>query len=283
MKAGAGDKPPRRDGVDVVAEDVEQPAGSGEKKGSFWRELPIMIVVALLLALLIKTFIVQAFYIPSGSMENTLLINDRVLVNKLVYRVRDIERGDVVVFSGVDSWQGEGDFEKPSNPVTSLFHWAGALFGLVPGERDFIKRVIGLPGDKVQCCDAQGRITVNGVPLDEKSYLYPGNKPSDTPFQITVPPGRLWVMGDHRGLSSDSRSHQGDPGGGAIPVDHVIGRAFVILWPFSHATLLSIPDTFSQPALRATAAVGGAAPLLLGFAGAVPLVRLRRRRLPERG
>ncbi|MEV7012323.1 signal peptidase I [Streptosporangium sp. NPDC051022] len=264
----------------VVAEDVEQPARSGKKsgkKGSFWRELPIMIVVALLLALLIKTFIVQAFYIPSGSMENTLQINDRVLVNKLVYHVRDIERGDIVVFAGVDSWKGEVDFEEPTNPVSSFLRWTGTLFGLVPGERDYIKRVIGVAGDKVKCCDAQGRITVNGVPLDEKGYLFPGNKPSDDPFEITVPAGRLWVMGDHRGASSDSRAHQGDPGGGAIPADQVIGRAFVIVWPFAHASILSIPDTFSQPALRTVSAIGAQAPILLGLAGAVPLVRLRHR------
>ncbi|MFF4989136.1 signal peptidase I [Streptosporangium saharense] len=269
----------------VVAEDVEQPARGGKgnkKKGSLWRELPIMIIVALLLALLIKTFIVQAFYIPSGSMENTLQVNDRVLVNKLVYRVRDIERGDVVVFSGVDSWKDEVDFEEPSNPVTGALNWVGSLFGLVPTEKDFIKRVIGVPGDKVQCCDGQDRITVNGVPLEEKAYLFPGNKPSTTPFEITVPPGRLWVMGDHRQVSADSRAHQGDPGGGAVPIDHVVGRAFVIVWPFSHAGVISIPDTFSQPALSATAALGSEAPLLVGAAFAVPLVRWRSRRRRNR-
>ncbi|WP_344926948.1 signal peptidase I [Streptosporangium carneum] len=269
----------------MVAEDMEQPAQKASKKapkkGSLWRELPIMVAVALLLALLIKTFIVQAFYIPSGSMENTLLINDQVLVNKLVYRVRDIERGDVVVFAGVDSWKGEAEFEEPSNPVTGALRWVGSVFGLVPGERDFIKRVIGLPGDKVKCCDAKGRLTVNGVPLVE-DYLYPGDKPSEIPFEITVPQGRLWVMGDHRFVSSDSRFHQRDPGGGAIPQEQVIGRAFVIVWPFSHATTLPIPDTFSQPALRAAEIVGSEAPLVLGLAGAVPLMHWRRRRLRRR-
>ncbi|GLW26991.1 MULTISPECIES: signal peptidase I [Microbispora] len=270
--------------MDVVAEDVKQNAEDGKKKGSFWRELPVLIVVALALALLIKSFVVQAFYIPSGSMENTLLINDRVLVNKLVYRVRDIARGDVVVFSGVDSWDPEVQIEEPSNPVVGAMRWIGTAFGMVPGEKDYIKRVIGVPGDKVKCCDAQGRVTVNGVPLDEKSYLYPGNAPSDRPFEVTVPPGRLWVMGDHRSLSWDSRLHTGDPGGGTIPADKVIGRAFVIVWPFDRAKILPIPDTFGQPALQAAAA--GAAPFVAGFAGAVPLVavgrgfgrRLRRRR-----
>ncbi|WP_433349807.1 signal peptidase I [Microtetraspora malaysiensis] len=274
----AGTRRSAEDGVDVVAEDTQQAAGDGkEKKGSFWKELPVLIVVALVLALLIKSFVVQAFYIPSESMENTLLVNDRVLVNKLVYHVRDIERGDTVVFSGVDSWEGEVPQEEPSNPVAGFFRWVGTSFGLIPGEKDYIKRVIGVPGDTVKCCDAQGRITVNGTPLDEKSYLYPGDAPSLSNFEVKVPEGRLWVMGDHRSVSLDSRSHQGDPGGGTIPIEQVIGRAFVIVWPFDRAKVLPIPETFNQPALHAVGALGGAAPGLLGFVGAVPLVALRRR------
>nr|WP_246497101.1 signal peptidase I [Sphaerisporangium rubeum] len=231
--------------------------------------------------MIIKSFVVQAFYIPSESMEPTLLVNDRVLVNKLVYHTRDIERGDIVVFSGVDSWASEVEVPEPGNPVAGFFRWVGTAFGVVPGEKDYIKRVIGLPGDVVKCCDAQGRITVNGVPLEEKAYLFPADEPSQKFFEIKVPKDRLWVMGDHRSVSLDSRSHQGDPGGGAIPMDSVVGRAFVIVWPFSRAAILPIPDTFTQPALHQAAAVtGGAAPLLLGFAGAVPLVALRRRRHP---
>ncbi|MEU0478174.1 MULTISPECIES: signal peptidase I [unclassified Streptosporangium] len=280
---GAVSRRPVEDEVDVVAEDTQKNAKSdkGKKKGSFWKELPVLIVVAVVLALIIKTFVIQAFYIPSESMENTLLTNDRVLVNKLVYRVRDIERGDVVVFSGVDSWDPEIDLEEPSNPVAGFFRWVGTAFGVVPGEKDYIKRVIGVGGDTVKCCDAQGRVTVNGVPLDE-DYLYPGDVPSQRFFEAKVPEGRLWVMGDHRLVSLDSRSHLGDPGGGTISVDKVIGRAFVIVWPFSRATTIPIPDTFGQPALKAAAAVGGAAPFLAGFAGAVPLVLWRRRRLSRR-
>jgi signal peptidase I len=269
---------PVGDGVGVVTEEAQQPAAEGKgKRGSFWKEMPVLVITALVLALVIKTFVIQAFYIPSESMENTLLVNDRVLVNKLVYRVRDIERGDVVVFSGVESWDGEVPFEEPSNPVAGFFRWVGTAFGVVPGEKDYIKRVIGVAGDTVKCCDAKGRVTVKGVPIDE-AYLYPGDVPSQSFFEAKVGEGRLWVMGDHRLVSLDSRSHLGDPGGGTIPVDKVIGRAFVIVWPFSRATTLPIPDTFGQPALKAAAAVGGAAPLLAGFAGAVPLVLWRRRR-----
>ncbi|MEO3858957.1 signal peptidase I [Acrocarpospora sp. B8E8] len=278
MTSEAGSIDPDQDGVDVVAEDTQQNAKGGkDKKGSFWRELPVLVVVALVLALLIKSFVVQAFYIPSESMENTLLKNDRVLVNKLVYRVRDIERGDVVVFSGVDSWGGEAEYEEPSNPIAAFFRWVGTAFGVVPGEKDYIKRVIGVPGDTVKCCDAKGRVTVNGVPLNEESYLYPGDVPSISNFEINVPDDRLWVMGDHRAVSLDSRAHGGDPGGGTIPIGQVIGRAFVIVWPFDRAAVLPIPDTFGQPALHAAQAASGAAPLLLGFTMAFPLVALRRR------
>ncbi|WP_214413565.1 signal peptidase I [Sphaerisporangium fuscum] len=270
--------------ADVAAEDTkpvesgnDKAEGGKEKKSSFWRELPVLVVVALVLALIIKSFVIQAFYIPSESMENTLLVNDRVLVNKLVYHTRDIERGDIVVFSGPDTWDSEVNVPAPSNPVAGFFRWLGTAFGVVPGEKDYIKRVIGVGGDRVKCCDAQGRVTVNGTPLDEKGYLYPGDQPSQGDFDITVEKGLLWVMGDHRSVSYDSRGHQGDPGGGAISVDKVVGRAFVIVWPFSRATTLPIPDTFNQAALKTAALADGASPLLLGFAGAFPLVALRRR------
>jgi signal peptidase I len=250
---------------------------SGKKSGSFWRELPVLVGIALVLALVIKAFAVQAFYIPSASMENTLKIGDRVLVNKIVYHTREVARGDTVVFSGLDSWDPEVTYSQPSNPISKVLHAIGGAFGLVPGEKDYIKRVIGIPGDRVRCCDAGGHITVNGVPLQETAYLYPHNKPSGQQFgPITVPPGRLWVMGDHRDVSYDSRGHLGDPGSGTIPEDRVIGRAFVVVWPLSRVKMLPIPATFHQASLAA--AVLPATPLALGFAGAVPITWLLRRR-----
>jgi signal peptidase I len=255
--------------------------------GSIWKELPVLIVIAIALAILLKTFLVQAFFIPSGSMENTLQVGDRVMVNKVVYHLRDIKRGDVVVFDGLDSFTPEVTIAEPTNPVAKALGWFGGLVGFAPpSEKDFIKRVIGIPGDHVACCDSKGRVTVNGVALNEP-YLYPGNAPSDTTFSIVVPPGRLWVMGDHRAASADSREHIGDPGGGTVPEDKVIGRAFVIIWPVSHWAWLSNPATFDQPALNAAAGPPGAAralssPLAAGFVGAFPLVlarrQLRRRR-----
>jgi len=269
------------------------------RKRSFWREFPILVVIALLLAVVIKTYVVQAFFIPSGSMQNTLEINDRVLVNKLVYDVRSIHRGDIVVFNGDGSWD-PGTVPVDTNFAVKFAQGFASMFGFGHPGDILIKRVIGLPGDHVACCDAQGRVTVNGVPLSEQSYLYPGNVPSEIRFSIVVPPGRLWVMGDHREISDDSRDHQQDPGGGTVPESAVVGRAFVIIWPPSRWRILPIPSTFEQPKLNASAAATGAQlaqgagnaagllsarlepsspalPLTLGFAAAVPVTWLQRR------
>ena len=269
------------------------------RKRSFWREFPILVVIALLLAVVIKTYVVQAFFIPSGSMQNTLEINDRVLVNKLVYDVRSIHRGDIVVFNGDGSWD-PGTVPADTNFVVKFAQGFASMFGFGHPGDILIKRVIGLPGDHVACCDAQGRVTVNGVPLNEQSYLYPGDAPSEIRFNIVVPPGRLWVMGDHRLISDDSRDHLGDPGGGTVPENAVIGRAFVIIWPPSRWRILPIPSTFEQPKLNASAsgttpardaAAQGTAgllsarlepsspalPLALGFAAAVPVTWLQHR------
>jgi signal peptidase I len=280
------------------------------KQRSFWRELPILIAVALLLAVVIKTFAIQAFWIPSGSMENTLEINDRVLVNKIVYHIRDIHRGDIVVFNGDGSWD-PGTIPVSGNIFQQFGAGFASMFGFGHPGDILIKRVIGIPGDRVACCDAQGRLTVNGVPLTEQSYLYPGSAPSLARFNIVVPPGRLWVMGDNRLYSEDSRDHMGDPGGGTVPESAVVGRAFIIIWPPSRWRILPIPATFTQPALNGSHAAGSPAagsdvataraeptgqvvPLALGFVGALPLTwlqrrvrirvaRRRRRRGPPRG
>ena len=271
-----------------------KPARRRRRKRSFWREFPVLVVVALLLAVVIKTYAIQAFFIPSGSMENTLEINDRVLVNKLVYDVRSIHRGDIVVFNGDGSWD-PGTPPRNTNFLVKFGQGFASMFGFGHPGDILIKRVIGLPGDKVACCDAQGRVTVNGVPLNEQSYLYPGDSPSENRFDIVVPPDRLWVMGDHRLISDDSRDHLGEPGGGTIPENAVIGRAFVIIWPISRWRFLPIPATFEQPALNAAGASAPAAgdaagllptrlepsspaaPLALGFAAAVPVTWLQRR------
>ncbi len=233
------------------------------RRSSLWRELPILALIALALALLIKTFLVQAFYIPSGSMQNTLQPGDRVLVSKLTYRFRDIQRGDIVVFNGVDSFAPEVSVAEPSNPISRALQWTASALGLpTVNEKDFIKRVIGVPGDRVRCCDPRGRVTVNGQPLTEP-YLYPGDAPSMQTFDVVVPAGKLWVMGDHRSDSKDSRSYLGDPGGGMVPESRVVGRAFAIVWPLSRATLLPIPATFLTPALAPDAGGPPMAPILI--------------------
>jgi signal peptidase I len=227
-------------------------------------------------------------------MENTLEIGDKVLVNKLVYDFRSIHRGDVVVFNGDGSWDPVP--ARPAPLLSRLWDSVSGLFGTAPGVHDYIKRVIGIPGDHVACCNRHGQVTVNGVPLSEKSYLYPGDAPSTQKFSITVPPGRLWVMGDHRSVSWDSRGHTSDPGNGTIPENHVVGRAFVIVAPISRWRILPIPATFQQPQLAASAAAApgqkvlrapGAsllaalalpgAPAAAGVAVALPLTLVQRR------
>jgi signal peptidase I len=253
--------------ADQDTPDESAAAPAARKHKHFWRELLIIVVVAAVLTLVVKAFVVQVYRIPSASMENTLQINDRVLVNKLIYHFRGVARGDVIVFSGQDSWGP--DAPPPSNNgFVRLWDDVLSTVGVQSSQTYYIKRVIGLPGDKVACC-TDGKVTVNGVPLTETSYLYPGDAPS-FPFKaVTVPAGHLWVMGDHRGDSADSRYHTSDPGGGAIPVSEVVGRAFLIIWPPSQITDLPIPSTFNQAALHAGAA--GAALAGVGTVGTTAL------------
>lgn len=207
-----------------------------------WVELPLVIVVAVLLAFVVKTFIVQVFYIPSGSMENTLEVGDRVAVNRFIYRFTEPQRGDIVVFDGVDSFVPASAEPPSEGPLVEFVKELGRTIGIVPPpDTVFVKRVIGVGGDHVECCDEAGQITVNGVPLEESAYLFPGDVPSLTPFSVDVPEGKLWVMGDHRSASADSRAHQGDPGGGFVPVDRVLGKAFAIIWPWDRIQMLDDP------------------------------------------
>ena len=218
------------------------------RKRSFLKEFPFLIVVALVVSLFIKTFIVQFFFIPSGSMENTLQIDDRVAVNRIPFISNNIKRGDVVVFRDPDNWLPAADIE------TAPFVIAKAKAALVavgvlpnPAKQYLVKRVVGVAGDRVICCTTTGKITVNGQEMVEP-YIYAGNVPSDMNFDVTVPKDKLWVMGDHRGASADSRYHQEDINKGFVPLNRVTGRVLAVIWPIKNFSLVPTVDALNQPA-----------------------------------
>jgi signal peptidase I len=210
------------------------------RKGSVLREFPILVIVALAVSLIIKTFLVQFFYIPSGSMENTLQINDRVAVNKLPFISKSIDRGDVVVFRDPANWLPE-QYAQNQNKVVAKIKDGLVLVGVLPNpaKQYLVKRVIGVAGDNVVGKD--GIVTINGKPTDEP-YIFAGNKASELDFNITVPAGKIWVMGDHRGSSADSRYHQDDVNNGFVPLSKVTGQVFAIIWPVKNFGLVSSHD-----------------------------------------
>jgi signal peptidase I len=291
---------PAASGASGSRRDRRRAAERERKKGSLLRELPVLLVIAFVLALLVKTFLVQAFFIPSGSMEETLhgcpgCTGDRVLVNKVPYWFGEPEPGDIVVFKGPDTWSPEVTYEEPTNWFTGGLLWLGRAIGIAPpSEDDFVKRVIATGGQTVECCDAEGRVTVDGEPVDEP-YIHEPTPIDQRAFgPVTVPDGRLWVMGDHRSASADSKAHIDDRYSGTIAVDDVIGKASVIVWPPSRIGLLDDPDIQGTEASAADAGRGvapvagsgvaglglAAVPAATGLAAVTPLAvwRSRRRR-----
>ncbi|WP_084343399.1 signal peptidase I [Piscicoccus intestinalis] len=258
------------------AREAEGGHGIGHSLLMFLKEVVIVVVLAVVLSLVLKTWFVQSFWIPSGSMNNTLVRDDRVSVSKLTPGPFDLNRGDIVVFADPGGWLTDA-VPPQQGPVAERINSALTWVGLLPNDEGnhLIKRVIGLPGDHVQCCNADGRLLVNGTPVTEP-YVYPGDTPSDLEFDITVPAGKVWVMGDHRSNSRDSRyndapEHNGT--NGSVPIDMVVGRAFAVVWPLSKLTWLGEPEgTFTgvpaptaepvQSSSRPAAAVGSSQPSL---------------------
>lgn len=224
-----------------MSSDTEAKPSTGKKALPLWQEVLLLLVTALVLAVVVKTFLVQAFYIPSGSMENTLDKDDRILVQKVTYWTGDVERGEIVVFDDPGEWLGPEEGREASNVAQKGL----SLIGLYPTGGHLVKRVIGVAGDHVVCCDSEGRLEINGAPVDEV-YLRPGLSPSNTRFNVTVPEGKLWVMGDNRDNSSDSRAHLGAPGGGFVSTDDVVGKVWTVVWPWSRIQLVDgVDDVFA--------------------------------------
>lgn len=259
--------------------------GKAKKQRSFWKELPILIGIALVLAFLIQQFLARVYMIPSGSMEETLhgcpgCTPDRILVDKLVYDFSEPEPGEVVVFRGPDSWVGGQLAEDDSNAVADFFQMVGSAFGLAPpDERDFVKRIIATGGQTVECCDDENRVLVDGKPLDEPYLHLEGDRPQ-APFpKVTVPEGYVWMMGDNRNNSADSRAHNEEgTASGAVPEDNIIGKARLIVLPPSRWDVISAPNPQESTANAMSApAWQQGLPLGVGVVAAWPVLKVGRR------
>lgn len=213
--------------MSAAAAENPQNRGPLYKIWRFIREIAIIVIIALVLSFVIKTFFFRAYYIPSGSMEHTLEVNDRIFANLMVPGPFDLDRGDVVVFRDDLGWL------PPLEEAPTAFENVLSFVGILPAadEQYLVKRIIGMPGDTVECCTAEGNLSINGEKIDEP-YVYAGDNPSDMEFSVTVPEGKIWVMGDHRAASADSRFHT-DVQGGFVDIESVQGRAAVISWPTS--------------------------------------------------
>ena len=239
-------------------------SGRDRRRGwlTFLRDVIIIVLVAVLVSFLVKTFLVRSFYIPSGSMESTLMVNDRILVDEVTPRFGGYERGDIVVFRDPGGWLPVST-DPPRSPIVEAVDWSLSLVGLSAPDSDdhLVKRIIGMPGDHVVCCNTIGQISVNDVPIDETDYLKlptAGSPASADDFDVVVPDDRLWVLGDNRYSSKDSRYNQDQPGKGFVPVGNVVGRAFLITWPFDrfgmldfhHDVFSAVPEPVEEPAAK---------------------------------
>jgi len=218
------------DTQDETLSDDKASRKSRRKQNGLFRETLTVVVTALVLSVLVRTFLVQAFYVPSGSMENTLLTNDRIVVSKISTRLTGVNRQNVVVFHDPSTWLG---LTPQPNPYNTKFGRIMQLVGIVPANsgNDLVKRVIGVGGDTIECCDADGHIVVNGKPLINETYIKPGSRTDQVQFKVLVPEGSVFVMGDNRGNSQDSRFHL-DLNNGMVPLKDIVGRVVVKIWPY---------------------------------------------------